>query len=257
VLPESPASETQPLEDIVAEAKRIITAADADGVPVRLIGGLAVRLHIPDSEAPLINRAYKDIDLAAAKGKGKQVAQLLEQLGYEPELTFNTTNGYSRLLFFDPPHARQVDVFVGSFAMCHEIPLGERITHSPFGIPLAELLLTKLQVVELNEKDRTDILTILYHHEVGDDDGLINARQVAALCAGDWGLWRTTQLNFERVREGLDAAPITEQQKAVIAGRLEQLWNRIETEPKGRKWKLRNRIGDKVRWYEEPEEVDH
>lgn len=256
MLPASPASEATTLEDIVAEARRIIAAAHARDVPARLMGGLAVRLQIPDDDTPLMTRVYKDIDLAAPRGKGKLVGHMLEQLGYVPEPAFNTTNGHSRLLFFDLPHARQLDVFVGSFAMCHEIPLGDRITSSRVGIPLAELLMTKMQVVELNEKDRTDIFTILYHHDLGDDDGHINVGQVAAMCAADWGLWRTTKLNVERVSEGLETAPISPEQRAVIAGRIDRLWDRIESEPKSRKWKLRNRIGDKVRWYEEPEEVD-
>ncbi len=256
MLPASPDSELSPLEDIVAEARRIIAAAHEREVPARLIGGLAVRLHVPDGQTPLLARVYKDIDLAAARGSGKQVGQMLQHLGYVPDPAFNTANGHCRLLFFDLPHARQLDVFVGSFAMCHEIPLGDRITSSPVGIPLAELLMTKMQVFELNEKDRTDIFTILYHHDLGDDDGRINVRQVAGMCAADWGLWRTTKLNVERVRDGLETAPLGAEQKAVIASRLDHLWARIESEPKSRKWKLRNRIGDKVRWYEEPEEVD-
>jgi hypothetical protein len=125
------------------------------------------------------------------------------------------------------------------------------------GIPLAELLLTKLQVVELNPKDQSDIETILFHHDIADDDaGHINAAQVAKLCAADWGLWRTSGLNIGRVRDGLPSSSLTSDQQAVVADRLGRLWQRIEEEPKSRKWKLRNRVGDKVRWYEEPEEVD-
>ena len=249
-------SPTGPLEDIVGEAQRIMAAAEAGEVPVRLIGGLAVRLHVPPGEQPLMTRIYKDIDLATPRGKGKAVAQLLTDLGYEPDRAFNATNGHSRLLFFDPPHQRQLDVFVGSFEMCHEIPLSDRITSTQIGIPLAELLMTKLQVVELNEKDQTDILTILYHHELADDDDHINQAQVAALCAADWGLWRTTKLNVERVREGLTGTELSADQRAVIADRLDRLWQRIEAEPKRRKWKMRARVGDKIRWYQEPEEVD-
>ncbi|HZP15126.1 MAG TPA: hypothetical protein VFA96_04835, partial [Nocardioides sp.] len=100
-MPEFPASEVAPLEDIVEEARRIITAAHERDVPARLIGGLAVRLHVPGDQAPLMTRAYKDIDLAAPRGRGKQVGQMLEQLGYVPEPAFNTANGHSRLLFFD------------------------------------------------------------------------------------------------------------------------------------------------------------
>lgn len=257
MLPASPVSETPPLEDIVAEAERIITEARARDVPARLIGGLAVRLQIPSGETPLLTRVYKDIDLAAPRGKGKKVGQFLQELGYVPDQTFNTMNGHSRLLFFDPPHGRQLDVFVGSFEMCHAIPLGDRITCNPVGIPLAELLMTKMQVVQLNEKDRTDIFTILFHHDLADDDAShINAAQIAGMCAADWGLWRTTKLNVERVRDGLGEASLTAAQKTVIERRLDELWHRIEAEPKSRRWKMRNRVGDKVRWYEEPEEVD-
>jgi hypothetical protein len=259
VLPGSPVdqSPTGPVEDIVSEAERIMAAAHAGDVPARLIGGLAVRLHVPPGEQPLMTRVYKDIDLATPRGKGKAVAQLLTDLGYEADRAFNTMNGHSRLLFLDPPHARQLDVFVGSFEMCHEIPLGDRITNTPVGIPLAELLMTKLQIVELNEKDRTDILTIMYHHELADDDdGHINQAQVAAMCAADWGLWRTTKLNVERVRTELPAVQLSDDQRAVIADRLDRLWRHIEAAPKSRRWKMRSRVGDNVRWYQEPEEVD-
>src|SRR5437868_4384405 len=36
-----------------------------------------------------------------------------------------------------------------------------------------------------------------------------------------------------------------------------QLLEVAETVPKGIKWKTRARVGDRVRWYELPEEVDH
>ena len=88
--------------------------------------------------------------------------------------------------------------------MCHAIPITERIELQPDAVPLAELLLTKLQIVELNAKDQSDIITMLYHHDVGEgDDGVINAKRVAQLCAADWGLWRTTKMNVERTRQAL------------------------------------------------------
>jgi hypothetical protein len=245
-----------PISDIVAEARRLMTAAEERNVAVRLLGGLAVRLGIPEQETPVVVREYKDIDLAAARGQGKSVGAFLQEMGYEADRAFNATNGHSRLLFWDVGNSRQVDVFVGSFEMCHQIPIADRLLAGGVGIPLAELLLTKLQVVELNAKDASDIHTILFHHEVADDDaGRINADQVAKLCASDWGLWRTTKLNLERIRDGLPASGLSPEHQQVILDRLHRLWERIETQPKSRKWKLRSRIGDKVRWYEEPEEV--
>jgi hypothetical protein len=249
-------SSTLPQADIVVEAHRLLDAARAEHVPVRLIGGLAVRLGIPDGTELIFERAYKDIDLVTPKGRGREVIRFMAGMGYEPDKVFNATNGHRRLLFYDLPHERQVDVFVGTFGMCHEIPITERIELTGPAIPLAELLLTKMQIVELNTKDQTDILTMLYHHDVGHDDAdLINADRIAELCAADWGLWRTTKMNVERIRDALPESGLTAEQRALVLTRLERLWARVDAEPKSTKWKLRNRVGDKVRWYEEPEEV--
>jgi hypothetical protein len=249
-------NEDGPLANIESEAERLIAVARNRQVVVRLIGGLAVRLHVPASEKPVFTREYKDIDLATVRGQGKAVAAFLESAGYEPDRAFNATNGSSRLLFYDMPNQRQVDVFVGTFQMCHSIPITDRVIQDSAGIPLAELLLTKLQIVELNAKDQIDIVTMLYHHDLADhDDAHINQAQVARLCAADWGLWRTTKQNLERIRSGLDEAELTADQREQVTGRIDRLWQRIEAEPKSAKWKLRNRVGDRVRWYEEPEEV--
>jgi hypothetical protein len=250
-------STTTPDADIVAEASRVLDAAAQAGVAVRLIGGLAVRLHIGLDADPVFRREYKDIDLATLKGRSKQVSELMVSLGYEADRQFNAMNGQRRMLFYDVPNNRQVDVFVGSFEMCHEIPITERIELVEYGIPLAELLLTKLQIFELNQKDLTDILTMVYHHDVGTtDQSTINADRVAELCAADWGLWRTTKMNIERVQAALPDSGLDEPAIATVRDRLARLWARIEAEPKSRKWKMRDRIGDKKRWYELPEEVD-
>ena len=250
-------SDHAPLDDIVLEANRLLEAAATSDVPVRLVGGLAVRMHV--GAEPVIPRAYKDIDLVTLKGRGKRVSEFMTGMGYEADRPFNATNGHRRLLYYDPPHGRQVDVFVGAFEMCHSIPITERIELHPSAVPLAELLLTKMQIVELNAKDQADILTILYHHDIAEGDGggdVVNGARVARLCASDWGLWRTSLLNVERTRNALVDSSLTEEQRGLVGERLERLWARIESEPKSTKWKMRNRVGDKVRWYEEPEEVD-
>jgi hypothetical protein len=124
-------------------------------------------------------------------------------------------------------------------------------------VPLAELMLTKLQVVRLNEKDQRDILALLHHHEVGDADGEeINGAYIGSLCAADWGLWRTSKMNLERSAEALTGYGFSDDERALIAGRIERLWGLIEGTPKSVKWKLRDRVGDRKQWYEEPEEVD-
>ncbi len=246
-----------PLPQILDEARRLATAALERDVPIRLVGGLAVRIRVDETFHQGLSREYKDIDFVTLKGRSKLVAGFLEEMGYQPQEQFNKMNGHERLLFFDLGNERQLDVFVGAFRMCHEIPITDRITLDSMTLPLAELLLTKLQIVSLNEKDLRDIVAILHHHEVADHDGdAINAGRVAQLCSEDWGLWRTCKMNFERIRSGLADYDLAQDERATVQERLDRLWERIDAEPKSRGWRLRDRIGDRKRWYDEPEEVD-
>lgn len=242
------------LEDVVAEGERLIGRAAADGVPLRLLGGVGMRLRAPGELAPAFQRRYADLDFVTTKKGVGATTALFREDGYEPQVAFNALHGGERLLFFDLDHDRQVDVFVGSFSMCHKIPLDGRIEVDPVSIPLAELLLTKLQVVQLNEKDVRDALALLHDHEVGEGDGdMVNAPRVATLCASDWGLWRTITQNLVACRIFADAYDMPE--RALLDERLDALLGRIEDEPKSRSWKLRAKIGDRKRWYDLPEEV--
>ncbi|MDQ6876653.1 MAG: hypothetical protein M3082_02940 [Candidatus Dormibacteraeota bacterium] len=245
-----------PRADIEEEANRLLAAAHDRGLHLRLIGGLAVRLHAEKGLPPRLQRDPKDLDFVTLKGKSVAAEELMKSMGYSPNAEFNQLNGHRRLLFYDPPNGRQVDIFVGVFEMAHIVPITDRIEVERATIPLAELLLTKLQVMHLNEKDQRDIIAILYDHPVGNsDENAINAGFVAKVLAVDWGFWRTTKLNLERTMEALPGYGLEPEQQELVNRRLADLWNRIEAEPKSTRWKLRSRIGDRVRWYEDPEEV--
>jgi len=251
----SKAEEASPLADIVAEAGRLLDAAHADGVPIRLIGGLAIQLHTEEIP-PSLQRSYDDIDIATPKGASRGVGDFFGKLGYEPAREFNALHGARRLLFHDRANERKLDVFVGSFEMCHTIPITGRIELDERTIPLAELLLTKLQVVELNDKDLRDIATLLNGHEVSDADGEeINGDFIARLTSDDWGLWRTVKLNLERMHDQIGSLSLDADIEARIVERADALWQRIEHAPKSRKWRVRDRVGDRKRWYEVPDEV--
>ena len=244
-----------PLADIVAEAERLIEAARSSSVAIRLIGGLAVYFHTDDIPVPL-RRSYGDIDLATTKAARGGAAELLSALGYEPSREFNALHGSRRLLFYDMHNERKLDVFVDTFEMCHTIPITGRIALDEPTIPLAELLLTKLQVVELTHKDLLDTVTLLHGHEVGTQDGEeINGDFIAGLTADDWGLWRTTKLNVERIGEQVGSLALEPEASARVVARTNALWERVEREPKSRKWRLRDRVGDRKRWYELPDET--
>ena len=220
-------------------------------MPLRLLGGVAVRLHVADMPEA-VQRDYKDLDFATTKKGSGDVQKLLRDLGYEPHIGFNAMNGRERLLFFDNENDRQVDVFVSSFRMCHEIPFEGRLGVHDASVPLAELLLTKLQIVELNEKDVRDAVALFHGHDLSDDDTGINAPRVGQLCGDDWGLWRTITHNLETVRQH---AGNYEVMHDAVRDRIGRLLDRIEQAPKSRAWRLRAKIGERKRWYELPEEV--
>jgi hypothetical protein len=244
------------LPDVVDEAERLVDRAQRDGATLALLGGVAVRLHAPEVP-PSLDRQYKDIDFAVPKGRGSDAEKLLRGAGYEPEIVFNAMNGKERMLFHDNQHGRQVDVFVGSFRMCHEIPFGNRLLAGERTVPLAELLLTKLQIVELNEKDVRDTVLLFHGHEVADhDEDAVNGARIAELCASDWGLWRTITGNLERCREHLNDYALPDADRDRIGRRLDAVLERIEQAPKSRGWRLRAKIGERKRWYDLPEEVE-
>jgi hypothetical protein len=239
------------LADPIAEGRRVVEQARASGIVLRLLGGVAVFLQAPDSR-PLLPREIRDIDLVTPKGNKREVAQLFRGLGYVEDEQFNAFHGAHRQIYIDEENRRKVDVFVGTFSMCHEIPIAARLERDPLTVPLAELLLTKLQIVELNERDERDIYNLCYHHELGERG--IEAELIAALCARDWGLWRTCRGTLDRCRADLGGYALGERERGVIEARLGSLWERIEAEPKTSRWRWRARVGDRVRWHEEPEE---
>ena len=244
------------LDDIQDEAMRIITAGEAQGIVLRLLGGLAIRLHSPSATHRALVRSYPDIDLATPAGSSRPVESLIAGLGYEPNKSFNLLNGTSRLLFYDRVHSRQIDVFIGHFEMCHRLPIAERLDREPLTLPLAELLLTKLQIVEMNEKDLRDICALVLDHPMGDTDAeTVNLPRIAQICAEDWGLWKTVTLSLGKTQQFCEASDLELAAKQTIVERLDALRSALDDAPKSLRWKMRAAVGERVQWYTLPEEV--
>lgn len=243
--------------DIRLEGPRLAEAAQAADVPLRLVGGIAIHYRVPAFPASL-ERTYGDVDFVARSKSTSAVKAFFEASGYQGEAQFNSINGRRRLLFHHPDTGAKVDVFIGDFEMCHTIPVDPRIDMDPVTMPLADLLLMKLQIVEFTEKDRGDAMALLVGGEVSTADGLtsINGQYIAELTAGDWGLWRTATMNLGRIIEAVPSVSLSDPDAAAVVEKAEQLLAMIEDQPKSSAWRFRSRIGDRKRWYEEPEEVD-
>jgi hypothetical protein len=227
----------------VAEGVAIVADCQAEGAVVRLIGGAAIALHSGRGDAP--HRSFSDLDLIAARGAARALTRVLERRGFEGDRQFNALNGDRRLIFHGP--SGKLDVFVGHFEMCHEIPLLRRIELDSPTATVTDLLLTKLQVVEIGEKDVRDVALLLEAHECRDGDGdCVNVAYLGELLGNDWGLWRTFTGSLEAVAS---AAPSVRPQAERIA-------ETVEAAPRTRRFRMRARIGERKRWYELPEEVD-
>jgi hypothetical protein len=242
-----------PVADVIAEAERISAAARARKVPVKLVGGAAVNLHSRSARAAPLKRKYGDLDFVAASKQRQAAEKLFESLGYEGDRRFNTLNGHQRLLYLDAVNGRQIDIFIDRMRMCHVIELAERLGGDDPCLTPADLLLSKLQVFEVNMKDLVDSIALLLDHPIADhDDDAINGSYLAQLLSQDWGLYRTMQLNTARIRETAKDLPVPAD---TVNQRLDELWARTEAHPKSLKWRLRAKVGDRMSWYQLPEEV--
>ena len=246
------------LADLEQELYRLVEEAQRQEIFLRILGGLAVKVHSPHASHRALERSYPDIDFVTDKQSAKKLVDFLPAMGYTPNMTFNTLSGDRRQLYYDEEHGRQIDVFIGDFTMCHTLPLADRLEIEPITIPLAELFLSKAQIVHLNRKDVLDMLALILDHEAGPgDEETINTDLIAGLCAKDWGLYTTVSLNLEKLRTMMDNGEIDldEAQKETIRKRLVAIQQAMDRAPKTMGWKMRARVGTRVRWYEEVEEV--
>ena len=242
---------------MVSEGRQICEIAAAHGIAVRLLGGTAIWLRSPDEVRVLLTRDFADLDLVTVRKDAKPLRELLEQRGYVPDKMFNATQGTRRLYFTAADGSFHVDIFVETFVMSHTLDLARRLEIEPVVLPAAELLLTKLQIAELNLKDAADTVMLLLGHEVGDSDTAVrlNATHVAALCAQDWGLYTTVTDNLGKIDELLPSIIDEPAARTVAHERITTLLQLLDEAPKSRGWKRRARIGRRIRWYETPDEV--
>jgi hypothetical protein len=260
------------LEDPLAEALRIVAVADAEGLLLRLMGGMAVRAHAPEW-THRTRRREVDLDFATRGKDRKSVFALLEREGYTPDKRHNALFGQHQGYFVDEPRRRPVDVLVDKLEMCHRIEFADRLGVSRPTLPVADLLLSKLQIVKINRKDVLDALVLLAEHPLAKDDGAqdatsgegaISLPRILDHTSNDWGWWRTVTGNLKVLQEYLDsefteadldvgARPVRYQVRDQLAG----LRDAIEAAPKSTRWKLRSKIGERQQWYVEPEEVKH
>lgn len=241
------------------EVDRIVGAVAERGKVIRVLGSIAVALHSPSADAIIagFKRTYADIDFVAYQRDARDVAAAITALGYiEDRQIFIFSEG--RRAIFDHPAADiHIDVFYDRLEFCHVIPLDGRLEADAPTIPLAELLLSKLQIVKLNEKDVVDAILLLLDHPLGTGDAdTIDIGRIAALAADEWGLWRTLTMNLEKVAALAATYPqLTDAQRSAVAAARSTLKSSIDAVPKPFAWRMRDRVGDRRQWWTDVDEV--
>jgi hypothetical protein len=243
-------------DDPLPEALTLARGAEAAGLGLKLLGGLAVRVLCP--EFPPRLRRDQDIDFACLSKERKKVAGHLERSGCVPDRRFNNLNG-DRQMYFNAPSGRAVDVMVDRLTMCHTLDLRPAFASQPHTIAPVDVLLSKLQIVELNEKDARDIVHLLAWLPLGGDGTSLDTGRYCAVLGADWGWWRTVTGNLQKLPRLLAEQPHLEPPGTRFdpLAQIQRLSELAESAPKSVKWRLRSNVGDRVRWYELPEEVGH
>ena len=241
------------------ELKRILKAADESGISLRVIGSLAFQMHCPQFGylQAAMGRAYTDIDFAAYGKQTKQIQDLMNSLGYKENREVFIVSEGERAIYEKPEAGLHLDVFYEKLDFCHTIYWAGRLEVDKPTIPLAELLLEKMQIVQINEKDIIDTIMLLLEHSLGGNDKeVINMQRIAAICGNDWGFWRTVTMNLEKVRVLAHGySQLADEQKSRVESQVTEALAVIEKEPKSLAWRLRARVGDRVKWYKDVDEV--
>jgi hypothetical protein len=246
-----------PLADVIAEARRLAELFDAAGIRARLLGGCGIALHAHREIPSALRRTYGDLDYVVRRSEASSYRRVLEGAGYESNVRFNNLNGHRRLLHVDARNDRQIDTFVGVFHMCHDLDLDGRLPASGHSIAPADLLLTKLQVVEVNDKDLVDAVLLLSEHPVGDaDPEVIERRRIADVVGSDWGWYTTLGDNLERLEDRARLVhDLDDETRDLVVRRVQDVRSILDSAPKSTRWRLRARVGRRAPWYELPEEV--
>jgi hypothetical protein len=146
-----------------------------------------------------------------------------------------------------------IDVFFDKLDYNHPINYQGRLEIHPHCVSLTDLLLQKLQIVKINDKDLKDAMLLLLAAQIGEDEhNKINIKYVAKLMSEDWGFYYTSIMNLNNVQAAIYGIPVlSEQERLLIKENAETIIKIIEMEPKSGKWKGRAKTGTIKIWYKE------
>lgn len=243
----------------VEEAAKIVDAAKVKDIVLRIMGATAVRIHCPkfSSLHDALQREITDIDFVGYEKQNGKVLKLLDALGYVSDKRMRMFQFMGRYLFENPVNKRHIDVFFDKLEFCHTIEFKGRLELDYPTISLSDMLLQKMQIVQINEKDIKDAIVVLREHEIGTSEKeTINTDYISDLLSKDWGFWYTVTTNLGKVLAFLpEYEGLSPEDRLDISTKIEKLSDAIEKREKSLGWKMRARTGTRQKWYREVDET--
>jgi len=247
-------------ELILDEMKKVVSEATSKGTVIRGLGAAAIRNHSPTFAArcPAVARPLTDLDFVTYAKQEKPVMCVLREFGYEQDRARAYIRAVSgRAILENPQNHLVVDLFFDKLAYNHLIELSGRLEKDPLAIPLADLLLEKTQIVQINEKDVKDLILLLREHALGsDDDDKVNVNRACEVLSSDWGFYYTVTTNLAKVADYARKLEwLGSDDRKDVLTKIETLKSAIEASPKSVGWKMRSKIGVNRKWYTDVEEL--
>ncbi len=237
----------------------LMNEAQKRGITLRILGAIAFRTHCPKykSYEYRAGRLLSDIDFAAYSSEKRKIEDMFSDLGYEIDKYAKALFQGKRYIFYNPEGIHS-DIFFDKLEMCHDVNFAGRLEIDFPTIPLADLFFEKVQIVQINEKDLIDTAVLIREHNIGSgDEETINSDYISTVLSNDWGFWKTTTMNLEKISQYVKSAGFfTESDRNDILSKIEFLLKEINDKPKSFSWKMRAKIGDKRQWYRDVEEFE-
>ncbi|HXZ90825.1 MAG TPA: hypothetical protein VEG61_07170 [Candidatus Dormibacteraeota bacterium] len=268
-------------ETFLQEAVAVIDKAQARGVPLRILGAMAIYAHSPDrvefmklsKSLPRFGEGkptFTDLDVVGYKKQQKEISKTFEELGYKPDYRLNAILGYStggrRLYYNHPQDKYHVDIFLDRLSFSHIVNFGDkpgsgRLELDNPTITLADIVLEKTQIHFIDRKDIIDLILLFATHDVEPEQSkdTIDGKYIATVLSDDWGFWYDSTTNLDKAMKAMEtfrqSGNIPEAHAKTVTDQINKLRKIIDETPKTKNWEKRAKTGTNKPWYSDTEEV--
>jgi hypothetical protein len=254
-------------DELIHEGLKIVELAKTEGMILRLTGGIAIfnllenkpelkQLLMDRRKAGSSNATFADLDFVGYSKQTKLMNKLfLDELQFQKDKIINSLFGDRRRIYYHPQGTYHVDILLDILEFNHDIDIRGRLEAEYPNLNKGDLLLTKLQIHFVNEKDLLDIIALC-----GMNPSLSEAdiQRVVELLSDDWGFYYDAINNLKLASESaskLMSEPSMIPQLKVSSERIPAIIAAIEQAPKTKKWQKRAKQGSAKTWWREIEDV--